>query len=645
MKPSEQEGSPESPVASGSATVMTRLVQMEVVPGAPRDNTRRILDALGRARADGAGLVVFPELAVPGCLLGDLWDQPAFLRECEACGEEVRAASRDLVVVFGNVAIDWTRRNEDGRVRKYNALFFAEDGRWLAPEGTGLRAVVKTLSSSKRAFDDARHFFGTRRLAVERGVPAAALIAPVATRRAGRLGGMMGEDLWVDDSAISPRGILEAKGAERLIVAGALPFTRGAPQMRFRACRALAQAVRLPVLYVNATGVQESGKTVYAFDGGSGFYDAQGRVTEGLEAFAEGELTQAVPIGCAAFAQAEATAGSDGMATIAQALMQGAAKLMRRLRIRRVVVGISGGIDSAVTAALYGRLMAPEDLLLVSMPGPFTSPTTHALALRVAQNLGCRFTEIPIGEAVELTRRQFAEATLGGGPGGGAGTLALDAAAMENVQARDRGCRVLSAVSAAFGGVIACNANKSETTVGYGTLYGDIIGWLALLGDLWKSDVYALGHHLNRLYGRDVIPQGCFDVVPSAELSAAQAVERGQGDPLNYPYHDCLFRSWVERSERATPEENLEWYLAGELERQIGYDGSVRELFPDAAAFVADLERWWNLHQGLAAAKRMQAPPVMAVSRRAYGGDLREAQLGPRYTERYRAMRGRVVGG
>ena len=111
----------EQPAGSGTATVVTRLVQMEVVPGAPRDNTRRMLEALGRARADGVGLVVFPELAVPGCLLGDLWDQPAFLRECEACGEEVRAASRDLVVVFGNVAIDWKRRNEDGRVRKYNA--------------------------------------------------------------------------------------------------------------------------------------------------------------------------------------------------------------------------------------------------------------------------------------------------------------------------------------------------------------------------------------------------------------------------------------------------------------------------------------------------------------------------------------------
>ena len=622
------------------AAVLTRLVQMEVVPGAPRDNTRRMLAALDRARADGIALVVFPELAIPGCLLGDAWERPAFLRECEACGEELRAASRDLVAVFGNVAVDWTRRNEDGRERKYNALFFAEDGRWLAPEGTDLPVSIKTLQPNYRAFDDARHFFDTRRLAVERGVPAASLIAPVVTRRAGRLGGLVCEDAWEDDYALSPGRILAEKGAERLIVASASPFTRGKPDKRFRVCRALAQAVHTPVLYVNNTGVQEIGKTVYAFDGGSGIYDAAGRVTEGLPAFAEGELTLEVPAGAAAFARAEATSSGDGTADVAQALLHGAGTLMRRFGIRRVVIGISGGIDSAVSAALYGRLVAPEDLLLASLPGPFTSGTTRALARQVAVNLGCRFTELPIGEAVELTRRQFAGAAPAGAPDGGACSLALDPPAMENVQARDRGSRVLAAAAAAFGGVVACNANKSEITVGYGTLYGDILGWLALLGDLWKGDVYALARHLNdAVYGRESIPQGCFDVVPSAELSAAQAVEQGLGDPLIYPYHDCLFRSWVERWERATPEENLEWYLAGELERRIGYDGRVNALFPDAARFVADLERWWNLHQGLAVAKRLQAPPVMAVSRRAFGFDLREAQLGPRYTERYCMLR------
>jgi NAD+ synthase (glutamine-hydrolysing) len=624
-------------------SVCTRLVQMEVVPGRPRANTQQMLAALEQARADGVALVVFPELAIPGCLMGDEWERSAFLRECEACGEEVRAASAGIVAVFGNIAVDWTRRNEDGRVRKYNALFFAEDGRWLTPEGCGLPYVVKTLQPNYREFDDTRHFFDTRRLATERGVPVETLIAPVATQRAGRLGGMLCEDAWDGDYATSPGRMLAGKGAERLIIASCSPFTRGKLSKRFRVCRALAQATQLPVLYVNNIGVQDIGKTVYTFDGGSGFYDCTGKVIEGLPGFEAGVLTQAVPGGAVPFAQAVTTASGDGVADVAQAILYGTATFMRRLGIRRVVIGVSGGIDSAVAAAIYARLVPPENLLLVNMPGPFTSRTTRGLAGRLAENLGSRSVTIPIDASVAWTEKQFAELkTSGPAPGGGA--LSLDGAAMENVQSRDRGGRILAAAAAAFGGVIACNANKSEITVGYGTLYGDILGWLAAIGDLWKGEVYELGRHLNEaVYGREVIPQGIFDIVPSAELSQAQSVDQGLGDPLIYPYHDCLFRAWVERWERATPEEILEWYLDGVLEKQIGYAGNVQTLFPDAAHFIADLERWWNLHQGLAIAKRMQAPPILAVSRRAFGFDLREAQLGPRYTARYGLLRRKAV--
>jgi NAD+ synthase (glutamine-hydrolysing) len=183
-------------------------------------------------------------------------------------------------------------------------------------------------------------------------------------------------------------------------------------------------------------------------------------------------------------------------------------------------------------------------------------------------------------------------------------------------------------------------------TVGSSTLYGDLGGYLAALGDLWKSEVYSLGRYFNDVvFGREVIPEGIFTVVPSAELSEHQDVDQGKGDPLVYPYHDRLFFSWVQRWNRATPEEVLEWYAEGRLEAELGLkDVDLKALFPDAASFIRDLERWWNLYNGIAVAKRVQAPPVLAVSSRAFGFDHREALGKPFYSSRYLKLRERLLG-
>ena len=161
---------------------------------------------------------------------------------------------------------------------------------------------------------------------------------------------------------------------------------------------------------------------------------------------------------------------------------------------------------------------------------------------------------------------------------------------------------------AAFGGAFTCNANKTELTVGYTTLYGDQGGFLAALADLWKHQVYALGRYLNaEIYSSPVIPQRIFEIVPSAELSAEQSVDRDQGDPLIYPYHDYLFRAFMERWDKATPEDILRWYVDGELESQLGCEtGLVKQLFATPAEFIADLERWWSLYSGLGVAKRIR---------------------------------------
>jgi NAD+ synthase (glutamine-hydrolysing) len=225
--------------------------------------------------------------------------------------------------------------------------------------------------------------------------------------------------------------------------------------------------------------------------------------------------------------------------------------------------------------------------------------------------------------------------------------LRLEGPAFENAQARDRGSRLLAGLAASFGGVISCNVNKAELVPGFGTLYGDIAGFLAPLGDLWKHDVYALGRYLNEtIHGREVIPAAVFDIMPSPELSADHAVDEGKGDPMFYPYHDRLFHSWVQRWNRVTPEENLEWYAAGTLaeELKLPADVHIATLFPTARDFIADLERWWELYNGIGVAKRVQAPPILAVSSRAFGYDHREILARPGTTRRYQELKAKALG-
>ena len=313
-------------------------------------------------------------------------------------------------------------------------------------------------------------------------------------------------------------------------------------------------------------------------------------------------------------------------------------------RAQGFVVGVSGGIDSAVAAALYVDAIGAENVLLVNMPSRFNSATTKGLAAQLADNLGCRHMIVPIEESVTHTVDQLTTVPIMGKCAAEGEHLTISSFVRENMQARDRSGRVLSAVAAAWGAGFTCNANKAESTVGYATLYGDQAGFLSALADLWKHEVYALARYLNtEIYKCEVVPQGIIDIVPSAELSDAQNVDEGKGDPIRYPYHDYLFRAFAENNE--TPEEILEYYAQNALEAQIGCaEGLVAAYFSTAADFIADLERWWGLYTGMAVAKRIQSPPLLSVSGRAYGSDHPESQIGAYETVRYRARKKQLLG-
>ncbi len=179
--------------------------------------------------------------------------------------------------------------------------------------------------------------------------------------------------------------------------------------------------------------------------------------------------------------------------------------------------------------------------------------------------------------------------------------------------------------------------NKTELTAGYGTFYGDLTGFLCPIADLWKYDIYALSRFYNEIvFKKEVIPQSSLDVVPSPELSDNHKVTEGKGDPMIYPYHDYLFRSWVENWERLTPQEGLAAYLNNTLDAVIGCaPGLSKGLFPTVASFCDDLEHWWTLYQRSGPIKRVQSPPVVAISRRAFGFDHREHIGEPIFTEQY----------
>ena len=448
---------------------------------------------------------------------------------------------------------------------------------------------------------------------------------------------MLCEDGWTDNYQYNIPSILAEKEASLLCNLSCSPYSLGKNKKRHRLLAAQSQAAYKPLIYCNNVGIQNNGKNIFTYDGSSCVYNASGKLAAALPMFTDELLEFTLNTETNEINSANLPAAPQQETDIIyHTLRYGTQQFLKQCGINKMTIGLSGGIDSAVTAAMYTDILGPENVLLLNLPSRYNSEATKNIAQRLAEKLHTNYAVMPITESCQHTEKQLTSTPITDFSSNTTFNLELSRLQRENIQARDRGARLIAAAAAAFGGAFSCNSNKSEIAIGYATFYGDICGALAMIGDLWKHQVYALGHYLNdEIFKDEVIPNEIFTIRPSAELSEEQTVGVG-GDPLVYEYHDYLFKAFMERWHKITPADILRWYKNNTLAAELGCsDKIIQDTFPDNHAFVTDLERWWKLFSGFAVAKRIQAPPILSLSKRSFGYDHREAQLTPYFSREY----------
>ena len=626
------------------------LSQFEIIPSMPTNNAARIINYIEESKNNKADMIIFPELAISGYLIGDMWESESFIRECEELGEEIIKASKDIFVIFGNVAVDRNKKNFDGRVRKYNALFLAKDGKLIKNPYSKIPYpfIIKTLLPNYKEFEDTRHFFSLKDLIFENALDNFDLkeyFNPVEININGEkinLGLTICEDAWSSNYNLSPIDILNEK-TDLFINISSSPYTLIKDTKRHKMYSDISKKYNKPLIYVNNVGIQNNGKTVYTFDGGSSAYDNNGNIIFASNRYEERLYYIEMNLTKKEFPKAIKINEENEYKLIYDTIIYGIRKFMKSIGINKVVIGVSGGIDSALSSAVYVNAIGKDNVLLVNMPSRFNSNTTKNLAKTLAENLGCAYMVVPIQESVDFTIKQIETCKII--KDGEESFLKVSSFIAENIQARDRSSRILSGLAASFGGVFTCNANKTETMVGYSTLYGDGAGFFAALADLWKYQIYELARYINKnIFKKEIIPEGSINIIPSAELSNAQAVDEGKGDPIKYDYHDYLFKALIESWNRILPEDILQMYIDETLEEKIGCEkGIIKKYFKNDLEFIEDLEKWWRQYMGMAISKRIQAPPILAISRRAFGFGNRESQNRVYYTSKYLYLKNKLL--
>jgi NAD+ synthase/NAD+ synthase (glutamine-hydrolysing) len=529
------------------------LAQFNPTVGDFDGNSSRILTLAAEAQRRGADLAVFSELCVCGYLPLDLLERPAFIQRNHDALHEL-AAKLPLASIVG-----YAGRVDHDRAGKSIANKAA-----LICEGRVVFEQSKMLLPTYDVFDESRYFQpGEKQYVYGLGRE--------------QLGITVCEDVWNDKTFWSqplyvrdPVTELISQGASVLINLSASPYTIDKRFLRLDMLRSIAIRHQRPVIYVNQVGGDDS----LIFDGASMALTPSGEVAAQAKAFQEDLVLFDTVTGQGDLHEQPATE----IAYAHQALVLGTRDYVRKCRFSKTIVGLSGGVDSAVVAAIAVEALGPSNVLGVSMPGPFSSEGSKTDAKALAQNLGIEFLTLPIADVFDSYKHVLAPAFA---------TCPPDATE-ENIQARIRG-NYLMALSNKFGSMVLSTGNKSENAVGYCTLYGDMAGGLAVISDVPKMMVYAIANHIN--HEREVIPRSTLEKPPSAELRPDQK----DTDSLPpYDVLDSVLKAYIE--EVKTPEE---------IAAEFGYD---LKLVRDIALRVDRNEY-----------KRKQAAPGLKITSRAFG--------------------------
>jgi NAD+ synthase (glutamine-hydrolysing) len=532
------------------------LAQINYIIGDFEGNCDKMTGAIEKAKKAGADLVVFSELSVTGYYPHDLLEKKEFIRKAEESVHRIALSCRGIAAIVGAPRIN---ENERGKTL-FNSAFFLAEGKIQSVHN-------KTLLPTYDVFDEYRHFEPNREF-------------HVAEYKGKRIAVTICEDLWDEQPTanefgknklyrVSPMEELAKLNPDFMVNISASPFSYNQENWRKDVLIKKAKKYKLPVVYVNQTGAQ----TELIFDGGSVFISAMGEIVKELKYFEEDFLM--VDIGNPG--KTELQPATDRIEKIHDALVLGIRDYFLKMGFRQATLGLSGGIDSAVTAVLAVEALGAENVRVMLLPSKYSSDHSVEDARQLAENLYIRYDIVHIQEAVNAFEKELDPLFEGIRPD----------ITEENIQARARGI-YLMAISNKFGHILLNTTNKSECAVGYGTLYGDMNGGLAVLGDVYKTDVIKLARLMNR--EREVIPENTIVKPPSAELRPNQK----DTDSLpEYEILDEILFSFIEQ--------NLS---PGEIESK-GFDPEV----------VKKVIRMVNINEY----KRFQAAPILRVSSKAFG--------------------------